>query len=533
MATKGIRIPIMWKSDPRGLTDAEKRMKKFGDAAKIAGGVAAAGLALAGAAIIKVGAEAFESLKRIEVIGAQTEAAIRSTGSAANVTADQVRDLADRLEAMTATESEAVQEGANLLLTFTNIRNGAGKNEKVFDRATELMVDMARAMGTDAAGSAIQLGKALNDPIAGVTALTRMGVQFTDEQRDLIKSLVESNDMFGAQQVILDELETQFGGSGEAYAATIAGQIDTLNHNMGALAEEVVVELMPAIQSFLDWMKGDGLTVLRGFADWFIDEGVPAIQTFIDTIAKMSEEGTLVPAVIAGLGGITTAQLLLNGAMLANPAGAVIGTLMLLATQVSAVIANLDSFRITGENSMFVVALAVGGLAGVITSLIVNWELLWGVITAASTHAINGVLHAINFLLRGLQPVVDAFNFLFGTSFKLEVGLLRVPRIPGVYTGTTQQAANSSQRPGAVAMATGGVVMPRAGGTIAQIGEAGQAEAVMPLSWLEGQLGGTGDTVINVTVNAGVGTDGRSVGRQIVDEIRKYERASGQVWVRA
>lgn len=528
MATKGIRIPIMWKSDPRGLTDAEKRMKKFGDAAKIAGGVAAAGLALAGAAIIKVGAEAFESLKRIEVIGAQTEAAIRSTGGAANVTADQVRDLADRLEAMTATESEAVQEGANLLLTFTNIRNGAGKNEKVFDRATELMVDMARAMGTDAAGSAIQLGKALNDPVAGVTALTRMGVQFTDEQRDLIKSLVESNDMFGAQQVILDELETQFGGSGEAYAATMAGQIDLLNHNMGALAEEVVTQLMPVMQSFLDWMSTDGLTMLGGFADWFIAEGVPAIESFMDTLAKMSEEGTLVPAIVGGIAAITLAQLGLNAAMAANPVGLVITGIGVLIGLGTALVSNFGNVQgailgVTYRTQKFMTDVALGFagfMQGLINGLIdgLNTVLgLFGIGKVGRVDLISGIqsnwARTSNNLLAGMQ---GGFNAMFNAQ---------------------QATPNGSQpappRVGVQAFASGGVVMPRAGGTIAQIGEAGQAEAVMPLSWLEGQLGGTGDTVINVTVHAGVGTDGRSVGRQIVDEIRKYERASGQVWVRA
>jgi hypothetical protein len=40
-------------------------------------------------------------------------------------------------------------------------------------------------------------------------------------------------------------------------------------------------------------------------------------------------------------------------------------------------------------------------------------------------------------------------------------------------------------------------------------------------------------SVINLTVNAGVGTDGAAVGKQIVDLIQKYERTSGKIYARA
>lgn len=74
-------------------------------------------------------------------------------------------------------------------------------------------------------------------------------------------------------------------------------------------------------------------------------------------------------------------------------------------------------------------------------------------------------------------------------------------------------------------MARGGIVT---GPTNALIGEAGP-EAVIPLS---GKNAGMMGSNYNITVNAGIGTDGNVVGRQIVDAIRKYERSSGQVFAR-
>lgn len=512
MATKGIRIPIMWKSDPRGLTDAEKRMQKFGQAARAAGAVAAAGLAVAGAAALKFGADSVQAFAEAQEAQNRLAFAFEKFPALADTNVEAIRRLNSALMQKTRFDDDAIASAQGVLAQFD-------LTGKQLAELTPLLLDYAAATGKDLTTSAEDLGRAL---LGQGRALKVLGIDFSD-----------TGSLAGNFDQLMIDLSATVGGFAEKDATTAAGQLAILQNRFGEVQEAVGEALLPALQKLIEWIDGEGLVILEEFAAWFAEDGVTALTTFIDKLAEMAEDGSLVPSVVAGIGAITSAQLLLNGAMLANPVGVVIGTLALLATQVSAVVANIDAFRITGENSMFAVALAVGGLAGVIAALVVNWDLVWGTLMAAATHAVNGVLHAINFLLRGLQPVVDAFNFLFGTKFKLAIPLLQVPRIPGVGTGTTQQAANSSQRPGPVAMATGGVVMPRAGGTIAQIGEAGQAEAVMPLSWLEGQLGGTGDTVINVTVNAGVGTDGRSVGRQIVDEIRKYERASGQVWVRA
>ena len=62
------------------------------------------------------------------------------------------------------------------------------------------------------------LGKALNDPIKGITALSRAGVTFTQGQKDQIKTLVESGNLLGAQKIIMGELEAQVGGTAEATA---------------------------------------------------------------------------------------------------------------------------------------------------------------------------------------------------------------------------------------------------------------------------------------------------------------------------
>jgi len=70
-----------------------------------------------------------------------------------------------------------------------------------------------------------------------------------------------------------------------------------------------------------------------------------------------------------------------------------------------------------------------------------------------------------------------------------------------------------------LALAKGGIVTRP---VQALLGENG-AEAVIPLN----RSGVMGGTEINITVNAGMGTDGRAVGDDIVKALKQYERLNG------
>src|SRR4029077_11940966 len=118
--------------------------------------------------------EARESQK----VAALTAQVIKSTGGAANVTAGQIGRLAQSISNKTGIDDETIQSGENMLLTFKNIRNEAGKGNDIFSQSTSILTDMSAALGTEPKKAAIQLGKALNDPIKGVSALSRVGVTF-------------------------------------------------------------------------------------------------------------------------------------------------------------------------------------------------------------------------------------------------------------------------------------------------------------------------------------------------------------------
>ncbi len=164
-------------------------------------------------------------------VQSQLAAVIQSTGAVAGRSIDQLNDTAAALQNMTTFGDEAINSMQSLLLTFTNV---AGPQ---FDRATEAILDMSTALGQDLSSSAMQVGKALNDPIRGMTMLGRAGVQFSEAQKDAIKSLVEMGDVAGAQTVILAELERQFGGSAVAARETLGGALASLGNAWGDLFE--------------------------------------------------------------------------------------------------------------------------------------------------------------------------------------------------------------------------------------------------------------------------------------------------------
>jgi hypothetical protein len=184
---------------------------------------------------------------------AKVAAAIKSTGGAAGLTADELKKMASGLQKVTTVGDETILRGQAMLLTFTNI----GKD--VFPQATETMLDMAQAMGTDVKESAIQLGKALNDPIIGATALRRVGVALTDQQTKMIKEFVQGGDLLSAQKVILNELQVEFGGLARAMAETDAGQMAQLNNRLGDIKETLGAELLPVFndltKSFVEFLE--------------------------------------------------------------------------------------------------------------------------------------------------------------------------------------------------------------------------------------------------------------------------------------
>jgi hypothetical protein len=177
-------------------------------------------------------------------IGKVTEQIIQDTGGAAKLSAGQIGDLANALSLKTGVDDEVIQSGQNVLLTFKAVRDEVGAGNQIFSRASEAALDMATVFGTDVSAASMQLGKALNDPIAGITALSRAGVTFTEQQQEQIKTMVAAGDTLSAQKLILAEVEGQLGGA----AAAAATNADRAKVAFGNMAEQLGAILIPFVE---------------------------------------------------------------------------------------------------------------------------------------------------------------------------------------------------------------------------------------------------------------------------------------------
>jgi phage-related protein len=168
---------------------------------------------------------------------------------------------------------------------------------------------------------------------------------------------------------------------------------------------------------------------------------------------------------------------------------------------------------------------ALGNTMTVLSVFAKAFEGVWKGIGGFLKGIINGMLGMIQGLVNG---VIDGVNLMIRALNKIKFTIPSwIPGIGGQNFGFTLPELTKIKIP---QLAEGGIVMPKPGGTLANIAEAGRPEAVIPLDRL-GNMGTTNK--FSITVNAGMGADGTEIGRKIVDEIVRYEKSSGRVFARA
>jgi len=206
--------------------------KEAGLLANVLGSVAGKVVLLTGvfAAFSVQSVKAFAEAERSSL---KLDAVLRATGGAAGFTAQEIIRLGDEIEGVSFFTSEQVQDAASVLATFRSV------STDVFENAIRLSADMATVFGGDASSAATQLGKALQEPVEGISALRRVGVSFSETQKDQIANFVETNQLAEAQRLILDELAAQVGGAASGTASGLSGAFDNLGDAMGNIAENI------------------------------------------------------------------------------------------------------------------------------------------------------------------------------------------------------------------------------------------------------------------------------------------------------
>ena len=231
-----------------GMQNASRKLEGLGKKFKAVGTQLSIGLTTP---LVASGIVAVRNFDKQAQALAQVEQGLKSTGNSAGFTSKKLQQMASDLQNTSLFgDEEILQKVTAQLLTFTGI---AGSE---FERTQQAALDLSARLGNDLQSASIQLGKALNDPVANLSSLSESGIQFTVSQKETIKSLAQTNRLAEAQGIILSELEKQYGGSAAAAAKAGTGPLKQFANILGDISEEFGKIIVDAILPFVEQLKG-------------------------------------------------------------------------------------------------------------------------------------------------------------------------------------------------------------------------------------------------------------------------------------
>lgn len=392
-----------------GLNSAEfeQGMKKAQGAL---GGISKAFAALGGVALFAgfttgIGA-AVGRIEEMRKLTSQLDKALENTGNTANTSASEVEQFADRLERATGRAAEEVVAVSTNLATF-------GFSREVFYDAIKLADDMSAAWGGDLRQNAEGLARALADPEKGLAMLTKRGITFTDQQKDMIAGFLKANDLIGAQGVVMDALNEQvkgvaeagFGGITKAQAnATLALEtfFETIANSLGVNAG---LEMsLVAVAAALDFVTANIDVLAKGAA---VAGSAIAVALGPSVWAAVSSAAVAMSATVVG------AIRAIGVAIAANPIGLLITA---LAAAVTAAFVFRDEIKqAIGIDFVGIVKGAANNTIGLFVGAYKAVTAAWGLLPAAFgdifTRAMND---SIEIVQGGVNGIIGALRSIPG-----------------------------------------------------------------------------------------------------------------------
>jgi hypothetical protein len=384
-------IPIIseWnaKGVNRAMADIQKagsKFDKFSIGIGAASRVASVGLAGIAAASFKM----IQGLEKANQANAALDNVLNSMGYPQAT--KRVSEYAESLEKSLAVDADIIKATQTKLATFGELTKTVDQAGGAFDRATLAALDMAAAGFGSAEGNAVQLGKALNDPIKGINALTKSGITFTAQEKEQIKTMVESGKTLEAQEMILAAIEKQVGGTA---AATALGS-DKMKLAFAAAADSIALALLPAFESLTAFVLqltpiieengaviGKAILVFGGFAAAIIALNY-AIKAYV-VITKVVRGVTMAWIAV---------QTILNVVLTDNPIGLIVVAIAAFVAAVVLAYKKSDTFRAIVDG-LFQMLKNVGTF---IKNVLIGYFELWLTIIDKIKNGVKGLVDKLN-----------------------------------------------------------------------------------------------------------------------------------------
>jgi hypothetical protein len=474
-----LAIPIISEFDGSGVQKAIKQFKELEGAGQKAQFAIKKAAVPAGLAVAALGGFLVNAAKGAEEARQANQRLGNVLGSMGFAEAtDRVSAYAESLEKTVAVDADVIKATQTKLATFGNLTKSVNDAGGAFDRATVAALDMAAAGFGSAENNAVQLGKALEDPIKGITALAKSGVTFTEQEKEKIKQLVESNKLLEAQDMVLSAIEKQVGGT----AAASASSFDKMKFALAGISDTFGEMVLPAIDKFAVTLAGVAVFVqenqrLVGILTLAF-AGLAGGILALNVAMKIWQATQVAVNVVVGI---------FNALMAMNPVVLVVAGIVALIAVLVLAYYKFDWFR-NFVNTVFEgIKKAVTTSLDVIKGLFNGYMNFYKAIFNGIAKLWNSTIGKIEFSIPSWVPLIGGKEFKF-------------PKIP--------------------MLAEGGIVNKP---TLAMIGERGP-EAVVPLDRYRGGGGG-----ITININSTIAE--ASVGDTIVEALRNYNRTTGPLRV--
>lgn len=359
--------------------------------------------------LVAAGVAALHAFEEADKALSTVNALIKSTGGSAGLTSAELQKMAAELQKISRFDDDEILSGVTAqLLTFTSI----GKSE--FPRAQKAILDIATVLGSDLQPVAIQVGKALNDPVKGLVALARSGIQFTESQKEVINKLWETGRTAEAQNLILKELEHQYGGTAEAAAKAGAGPLIQFKNNLGDLMEEFGKIISQALLPFVGH--------LQNLVTWFqnLSDGTKTAIVIFAAIAAA------IGPVLVGLGMVVSSISLLSaGFAVFAGAGAVVAPVITAIALAGAVVAS-----VIAAIALAFMGWKIAEWLGWTDSIISAFTYLKNIVIAVVSDLVDAFKLLWFAVTQQIGPAIG--NFLTGAFDKLS-GVLKAVRLDEVF----------------------------------------------------------------------------------------------------
>ena len=528
-----IFLNIVSKFDPKGQDDAERGMKALGGkAGGIALGIGAAFTAAAAGAVF-LGIELAKAAAESEAVTRGLENALKNSGnfgdsaSSIKVASDALTDHSRKLGEMAGINDETIN---SLKTRWASVPELAATGVDGINNLAQVSADIAAGTGKDIESIGLMFTKVAGDEETALSKLQRAGIVLTEEQKATYDQILSTNGEMAAQAFLVETLGDKYQGAAEASADPFM-RLQEIFQNLG---EELGTYLLPAIENFADEVQkfieehGPELEEVMKQVGDAVQGMVEGFMGFMDWYSQNSE---LLNAVATAIGIIAAIVLVaaaaiwvMNAALYANP---IVLIIMAVVAAIAGIVVAIVLLVTYWDEIVAAMAAGWEWLVGILTGAwdavvgffedtfnnIGQWfEDVWNGVGDFFTGMINGLIGMwegfLNFFVDGLNGIIGPLNAVLdgiatatGGAIKLQIGTIPKVSLPR--------------------LADGGVVLPSPGGSIVNVAEAGQAEAIIPLDRF-GAMGGGGDT-INITVNTVAG-DPVAIERVVLDAISRANR---------